>query len=61
MTMIERRQDAHGGPHAGALVDDRDADAHRLAAVDAGDAHDAAMRLHQRIVARPLAQGAGAT
>ena len=57
---VERGQNAHRGPHAGALVDDRHADAHRLAAVDAGHAHDAAMRLHQRVVARPLAQRPGA-
>src|SRR5205085_4523922 len=53
---VERRQNTHRGPHAGALVDDRDADAHRLAAIDAGHAHDAAMRLHQRVVAGTFAQ-----
>ena len=34
VALVQRRQNAHRGPHAGALIDDRHADAHRFAALD---------------------------
>ena len=57
---VERRENPHRGPHPRAHVDDRGADAHRLAALDAGHAHDAAIGLHQRVVAGLVAQRARA-
>ena len=43
------------GPQRGALVDHRDARAHRLAVGLAGDAHDPAGGLHQRVISRLVA------
>ena len=45
-------------PRPGREVDERDADAHRRHPAHAGDAHDPARRLQQRVVARLVAQRA---
>ena len=55
----QRREDADRRPLAGREVDQGDADAHGRAVAFAGDAHQAARRLHQRVVARPVGERAG--
>ena len=58
---VQRRQDSDHRPHGAALVDDRRPRAHGLAAVLAGEAHQAAEGLHQRIVAGPVLERAVGT
>ena len=52
LALVQRRDDRERRPDAGADVDQRDADPHRVPVGLAGDAHDPRRRLHQRVVAR---------
>ena len=58
-TRDERRQDALRREHARDDVDDGDAQAIRRAVGGTGDAHQAALGLHHRVVAGFFASGAG--
>ena len=52
LALVQRGDDRERRPDAGADVDQRDADPHRVPVGLAGDAHDPRRRLHQRVVAR---------
>ena len=53
---VQRGEDAKRGPQPRALVDDRRADPHAGTARLAGDADQAAERLDERVIARPVLQ-----
>jgi hypothetical protein len=55
----QRHRDTVGGEHARDDVDDRDAEAVRRAVGRAGDAHQPAFGLHDRVVSRLLRSRAG--
>ena len=59
LAVMQGGQDGAAGVHAGHEIGDCDADLHGLAAGLAGHAHDPAHALDQKVVARPLGEGAG--
>src|SRR4029077_91918 len=60
LPLDDRVGDAERAQDAGGQVEERDAGPHRLATRLAGDGHDAAEGLHQRLVARAVLARAGA-
>ena len=58
-TFLQRGEDADHRPHRRRHVDDRDGDPNRRSSVLAQQAHQPAIGLHHRIVARPVAQRPG--